>query len=421
MKKREFIKTLGLAGLSIPLGLEGITTPFTSENIFIDQSLSDEDFWAGIRKLYTLKQEYINLENGWYNILPQPIYDAHLENIKSLNTEGSYYMRTKMTNDRMQTRKLLSAYLNCNQDEIIITRNTTESMNTIISGIDWKNGDEAIMAEHDYGAMLDMFKQISKRYGMTNKILQIPLLPESDEDIVSLYEKAITPKTKLIMICHIVNISGQILPVKKICDMAHKYGVKVLVDGAHAIAHIDFKINDLNCDYYASSLHKWMSVPLGAGLLYVKKENVAEIWPLNGESNYAVNDIMKLNHTGTAPIHVEMTIPNAIEFQNNLGIKRKEDRLRLLQNRWTSQVKDVNGIIINTPLSAERSCAIANVGIKDMKPSQLAEKLLKNHKIWTVAIDGGGVHGCRITPNIYNTLEEMDALANALKEIAAGK
>lgn len=410
-----------MAGLAIPLGLEGISSSISQEDFFTQQNLPDDDFWDGIRKLYILKNDYINLENGWYNVLPQNIMESHLKYIQELNLHGSYYMRTRMQNDRIAIRSQLATYLNISEDEIIITRNTTESMNTIISGIDWKSGDEAIMAEHDYGAMLDMFKQVSKRYGMINKILQIPLLPESDEDIISVYEKAITSKTKLIMVCHMVNTSGQILPVKKICDMAHRHGVKVLVDGAHAIAHFDFKISDLNCDYYASSLHKWMCVPLGAGMLYVKKENIAEIWPINGESNYADNDIMKLNHTGTAPIHVEMTINEAIQFQNKIGIKRKEDRLRLLQNRWTNQVKDINGIILNTPLSADRSCAIANVGIKDIKPSELAEKLLKKYKIWTVAIDGGGVHGCRITPNIYNTLEEMDALAKALKEIAAGK
>jgi len=220
------------------------------------------------------------------------------------------------------------------------------------------------------------------------------------------------------MLSHMINITGQILPVKKICDMAHSKGVKVIVDGAHAIAHIEFKISDLNCDYYASSLHKWLSVPLGAGLLYVQKNNIEELWPLFGENDYPNNDIRKLNHTGTHPMHTELTIPFAINFYITIGAKRKEERLRYLQNYWTNKIKNNPNIILNTPLDSQRSCAIANVGIKNMKPSIMAETLLKKYKIWTVAIDYANVHGCRITPNVYTTTQELDEFVNALKEMS---
>ena len=221
------------------------------------------------------------------------------------------------------------------------------------------------------------------------------------------------------MLSHMINITGQILPVKKICAMAHAKGVKVLVDGAHAIAHFEFKISELNCDYYASSLHKWLSVPLGAGLLYVQKNNIETLWPLFGENSYPSSDIRKLNHTGTHPMHTELTIPFAIKFYENLGAQRKEMRLRYLQQYWTTKIMDHPNIIINTPLQPERSCAIANVGIKNMKPALMAETLLKKYHIWTVAIDSTAVQGCRITPNIYTLTKELDQLVIALKEMSS--
>jgi selenocysteine lyase/cysteine desulfurase len=416
MHKRDFLKSMAFTGLAIPLGFEKLFSAHadgTSELL-----AADDDIWAGLRNQYQLKPDYINLENGYYNLMPKPILDACIKQLEQLNYEASFYKRTKMTDDKMMVRETLAQFLGCEKEEVIITRNTTESMDTVICGIDWKAGDEAIMAEQDYGAMLDMFKQQAKRYGMVNKIISIPNHPKSDEEIVALYENAITKNTKLMMISHMINITGQILPVKKICDMAHTKGVRVLVDGAHAIAHFEFKISDLNCDYYASSLHKWLSVPLGAGLLYVQKKNIEGLWPLFGEQGYASNDIRKLNHTGTHPMHTELTIPFAINFYQNIGAKRKEERLQYLKQYWTNKVASNPNIILNTPLDANRSCAIANVGIKNMSPALMAETLLKKYKIWTVAISYANVHGCRITPNVYNTTNELDQLVNALNEMS---
>ncbi len=300
MEKREFIKTLTLAGFSLPLSgssLEDLLHAYEQHDASV--LASDDDFWTSIRGEYNLKPDYINLENGYYSMMPKPTLDAYVTEIREMNLQASYYMRTRQMDDKMEVRQVMASFLNCPVEEVIITRNTTESMNTVICGFDWKPGDEAIMAAQDYGSMLDMFKQQAKRYGMVNKVISIPNHPKSDEELVALYEKEITPKTRLMMICHMINITGQILPVKKICDMAHRHGVKVIVDGAHALAHIDFNINDLGCDYYASSLHKWMSVPLGAGLLYVKKENIASLWPLFADYSFAENDIRKLNHSLT--------------------------------------------------------------------------------------------------------------------------
>jgi selenocysteine lyase/cysteine desulfurase len=214
-----------------------------------------------------------------------------------------------------------------------------------------------------------------------------------------------------------INITGQILPIRKICDMAHSKGVQVMVDGAHAFAHFEFTIPELNCDYYGSSLHKWLSVPLGAGILYVKKENIGKVWPLLAAGEKDHDDISRLNHLGTHPVHTDLAITDALDFYNMIGAKRKEERLRYLQHYWTDKVRNMSHIIINTPDDPGRSCGIANVGINGMKPKVLADILMKKYSIFTVAIDGAGVHGCRITPNVYTTPEELDFFIKALKEL----
>jgi len=414
--KRNFLKSLLLTA-SLPLTIKAKNIMEELPNEWIKEGT--DDYWQTIRSDYKLKPDYINLENGYYSILAQPVLEAYLKDLQMVNMEGSYYMRTVQYENKQKSKERLAELLGCNAEELIITRNTTESLDTIISGIDWKPGDEAIMAEQDYGSMLDMFKQQANRFGMVNKLISLPLNPINDEEIIKLYENAITSKTKLIMICHMINITGQILPVKKICDMAHSKGVEVMVDGAHAVSHIDFKISELNCDYYGSSLHKWLGVPLGVGILYVRKEKIKTIWPLFGEYGFKEEDIKKLNHTGTISVASDIAINHAIDYQKNIGIKRKEERLRFLQNYWTSKIKNVKKIILNTPLDPQRSCAIANVGIEGIKPAELAKILLQKYKIWTVAIDSSNVHGVRITPQLYTTTNELDKFVNALKEIAA--
>ena len=376
MDKRSFLKKaslFGVAGFTKVSHLDNWLNHY--EHTDSDQLASDETFWAGIRKEYRLKPDYINLENGYYCFLPQQTLEKYITHIREVNFQGSYYMRTVQTDNKKKMAAKLAEVAGCTTDELIITRNTTESLDTIISGFNWKADDEAVMALQDYGAMLDMFKQVAKRYGVINKIISIPNHPQSDEEIVSLYANAITSKTKLLMVCHMINITGQILPVRKICEMAHSKGVKVLVDGAHAFAHIQFKIPDLQCDFYGASLHKWLSVPLGAGLLYVKKENISGVWPLLAESGRELNDISRLNHTGTHPVHTDLAIADAIDYYLKIGAKRKEDRLRYLQTYWTSKVRDLPGIIVNTAKEASRSCGIANVGIQDLSPAKLAETL----------------------------------------------
>ena len=419
MQKRQFIKDLVLTGIAMPLGLGGMAKAFANHEAKTPLALAEDNaFWEQIRQQYILKPDYINLENGYYNFLPQPILNKYIEHIKEINYQGSYYMRTVQWENKQKSVIALAEIAGCSPDELIITRNTTESLDTIIGGIHWQAGDEAIMAEQDYGAMLDMFKLVSERHGVVNKIISVPNHPKDDAEIVALYKNAITPKTKVILVSHMINITGQILPIKKISEMAHQYGVQVMVDGAHAFAHIQFSITDLGCDYYAASLHKWLSVPLGAGILFAKKEHIKNIWPLFGDNEKDANKIKRINHTGTHPVHTDITIPDSIAYYQMIGPAKKEARLRYLQQYWTSKVKDIPNIVLNTPTTPDRSCAISNVGIKNMKPAILAEQLMKEHKIFTVAIDYANVQGCRITPNLYTTTKELDVFVAALNTLS---
>jgi selenocysteine lyase/cysteine desulfurase len=435
MDKRTFLKNATLSSIFLPGTIKSIAASAGAGDVLqpLAQRIApwqsvpaadlaaNETFWTGIRAGYKLKPDYINLENGYYNIQPQEILQAFLRHVQDVNLEGAYYMRTVQFERKKAIAARLAALGGCAPEELIITRNTTESLDMIIGGYPWKQGDEAVMAQQDYGAMLAMFKQAEKQHGVVSKIISVPNDPASDEEIVNVYEQAITPRTRLLMVCHMVNITGQILPIRKICDMAHARGVEVMVDGAHAHAHIRYTIPELDCDYYGASLHKWLSAPLGAGILYVKKEHTEKIWPLLADPAESTTGIDRLNHTGTLPVHTDLAIGDALDYYNTLGAERKETRLRYLQQHWTTQVRDIPNIVVNTPRDPARSCAIANVGVRGIKPADLAARLLDRYKIYTVAIDSpaAGVQGCRITPNVYTMTSELDSLVAALKEMAA--
>ena len=418
MKKRTFIKSFGAFSLIPFFNIPSEVFDETSSIDSLKKISEEKELWETVRSHYKLNPDYINLESGFYNIIPSPTLNSFIDHVKRINYEGSFYMRNYLEKDKEEITNSLATLVGCKKDELIITRNTTESLDLIISGFPWMKDDEAIYADQDYGSMKQMFKQVSKRHGVVNKVISIPNHPKSDEEIVSLYENQISNKTRLIMVPHMVNITGQILPVKKICEMAHNNGIEVMVDGAHCIGHFNFKISELGCDYYGSSLHKWLAAPLGSGILYVNKKRISKIWPLIASYVEDKNDIKRLNHIGTHPVHNDLSILNAINYLNWIELKRKEERLRFLQNYLTSALRNKSNIIINTPIESFRSCGISNVGVKGLSPSDLAKKLMLDFKIFTVAIDYANVKGCRITPNVFNTLNDLDQLIGALNKIS---
>ena len=417
MDKRNFIKTLGALSVSSLVSASELTK-IKSVSHSLPKTRSDEELWATIRSHYTLKDDYINLESGYYSIIPNPVLEHFIKHVRHVNIEGSYYMRNDLKKNKDRVISELANLVGSTSDQIAITRNTTESLDLVISGFQWKKGDEAIFAKQDYGSMKEMFEQISSRYGVKNKIVSVPNHPKNDEEIVSIYENQITDKTKLIMVCHMINITGQILPIKKICEMAHRYGVEVMVDGAHCVGHFDFSIDDFNCDYYGSSLHKWLATPLGAGLLYVNRNNTHKIWPLLANGNTNKNDINRLNHIGTHPVHTDLAISNSIDYTNWIGMKKKEKRMRYLQRYWSDKLRTIKNVIVNTPEDLNRSCGIGNVGLSNMSPSAMSKVLFEKYKIFTVAIDYANVKGCRISPNIFTTTNELDQFVIAVQEMA---
>ena len=416
MRKREFVRTLGGASLALLFGEDAWARYAAMPP---QQAAQDEAFWARIRRQFLLTPEYINLENGYYLMQAQPVLEAFISRVRDVNRQASRYLRTRQFDDKAAVRDRLAALAGVPPQELIITRNTTESLDTVIGGFPWEAGDEAVMAAQDYGAMLDMFRLQARRHGIVNRVVSLPLDPRSDEEIVQLYEGAITPKTRLLMVCHMVNITGQILPVAKIAAMAHRHGVQVMVDGAHTFAQLDFAIPDLGGDYFAASLHKWLACPLGAGILHVRRERIAELWPTFADLSVADDDIRKLNHTGTHPVHTDLAINDAIDFHESIGIRRKEARLRFLQRYWTDQVRGARGITLNSPSDPARTGAIANVGVAGHEPAELMQTLFERYHIWTVAIDGAGVRGVRITPHLFTSTADLDALVRALRELAA--
>jgi selenocysteine lyase/cysteine desulfurase len=416
MNRRLFLGSLGASSIGSLVG----PAVWAEYHTLAPETLAqDETLWAALRTKYQIDPGFINLEHGYYSIQTKEVLDAFMAAVRHVNLLGSYYMRTSQAQDKLKVRAELAALAGCAPDELIITRNTTESLDTVIAGFDWKPGDEAVMAAQDYGAMLDQFALQARRFGLVNRIVSLPNHPRSDDEIVELYASAITPRTRLVLVSHVVNITGQILPVRKIVDMAHARNVRVAVDGAHAFAHLDFRIPDTGADFYAASLHKWLGAPLGAGLLYVRRERIADLRPLFADSNFADDDIRKLNHTGTHPVHTDLAIRQAITLHASLGAARKEARLRYLQRYWTTQVRSLRNVTLNTPAAAHRAAGIANFGIKGIAPMQLAEVLFDRYRIWTVGIERENVHGVRITPHLYTTPAELDVLMGAIRDLAA--
>ena len=425
--RRQFIRQFGsLAGISAGATIfnPSLASPLKDTiKLWQDQdpkSLArNEEFWYHVQKSYRQSPHFVNLESGYFSPQPTEVMEAQLKNIQMINEQPSFYYRNRQDEERLEVKKKLADLAGVSHEEIVITRNTTEALDTVILGMDLKAGDEALMTNQDYGSMLEAWEQRAERYGITNKVIDIPLTPKNKMEIVSAFEKAITPKTKVILVTHLINLTGQILPAREIADMAHDRGIEVIVDAAHSFAQLDYKIPDLDCDYYGTSLHKWLCCPVGVGMMYMKKEKIEKTWPLFGDSRIPKNDIRKFEHVGTRPVSTNLTISSAIEFHLNLGPKRKEERLRYLKDYWVSQVKDLPKVNINTPLGETQSCAIANFSVDGMTPNEIANFLFEKYKIFTVAINREAVQGVRVTPHLYTRLEQLDKFVKAIEEMAA--
>ena len=386
-----------------------------------EQAAADEDYWTVIQQAYTVNPNIINLNNGGVSPSPKVVQDA-LERYNRLSNEGpSYYMWRILDQGREPLREKLAELAGCDPNEIAVNRNATEALNTVIFGLNLKMGDEVIGTKQDYPNMINAWKQRATREGIIYTQINFNFPVEDDDTIVKAYEKAITPKTKLLHITHVINWVGQIMPVKKIAKMAHAKGIEVLVDGAHSFGLLDFKIPDLDADYFGTSLHKFLSAPIGSGMLWIKKDKIKNIWPLVCNDNPNSDDIRKFETIGTRSFPIEQAIGEAINFHNAIGPKRKQERIHYLKNYWAVAIKQNPKVKIHTSLNPKYSCAICGVSINGITPAELDTQLFNNYKIHAVGIVWENISCVRITPHVYTKLKDLDKLIQGINEIADKK
>jgi selenocysteine lyase/cysteine desulfurase len=390
-----------------------------AEGVSAEDLAGEEDFWYYIQQSFTAPTGLTNLNNGGVSPAPKTVADAMKRYYDMSNEAPSYFMWHILDRGREPLRRELARIGGCSAEEIAMNRNSSEGLETIIFGLQLKAGDEVVGSKQDYPNMINAYRQREIRDGIKMVWINLELPSENEDYIVSQYVKAFTPKTKLVHVTHVINWNGQILPVKKIAQEAHKRGIEVIVDGAHSFAHMDFKIPDLEADYYAASLHKWLYAPIGSGLLYVKKEKIKTVYPLfAAPDNPLKDDIRKFEHLGTRPFYIEQAIGKAIDFHDMIGPERKEKRLHYLKNYWMEKVQHIPKVTINTSLNPKWGCAIGSVRVEGRPMLEMDYYLFNKYRLHTVGIDWENIHGVRITPNVYTTIQNLDVLVEGITAFA---
>ena len=413
---------LGLAALSVPaIGALAKEIEAATRNIIHlspEQVAMDEDYWSIIQNSFTVTRGIVNLNNGGVSPSPRIVTEALVRYIWQQEDATAYTMWQILEPQSETIRTGLAEMFGCDREEIAITRNASESLEICLMGMDFKPGDEILSTTQDYPRMLTTLRQRERREGLVLKLVQIPIPPKDVSEITAAFERGITSRTKLILVSHQVNITGQITPVKAICDMARAKGIETIVDGAHSFAQFDFKQKNLGCDYFGTSLHKWLYAPKGSGLLYVKRDKIEKLWPLMAAESKQVSDIRKFEEVGTHSAAPRLAIGEAMLFHNAMGGKRKEARLRYLSRYWMNRLKDVPKIRFNTSFDPNQSCAIANVAIDGIDPTAIGKYLFAKHYVFTTPIVHDEFKGIRITPNVYTTLNELDRFCDLMEKIA---
>jgi selenocysteine lyase/cysteine desulfurase len=421
---RQFGATLGAASLGTTL-FPALAFGESLEDFdfmnFPPPEIPDDDFWAWVQQNYTVSPNIINLNNGGVSPSPKPVQDTFERYNRYCNEAPSYYMWRILNQGREALRADLAALAGCEPGEITINRNTTEAMDIIMYGLNLQKGDEVVLTRQDYPNVINLWKMLEQRDGIVLKWINLELPMEDEEALAQAYINEFTGKTKVVNVTHINNWIGQIVTVKKIAAEAHNRGIDVLVDGAHSFALLDFKIPDLDCDYFATSLHKWMGAPFGSGLLYVKKDKISGIRPLYPGDNPFSDEIQKFEAMGTRSFASEMAIGSALDFHLAIGSKRKEDRLRYLKNYWMEKVMDIPGVHLHTSFKPEYSCVIGLFSIDGYEPPEIDTYLFDKHKIHTVSIVWENISGVRVTPNVYTLERDLDKLVKAISELASKK
>ncbi|MBB3222352.1 aminotransferase class V-fold PLP-dependent enzyme [Pseudoduganella umbonata] len=378
----------------------------------------DEPGWNVIRRQYTPSPDFINLENGYFGAPAIPVQAALRRYQEQVDRENSYFLRVRFPERLERVMAALAAFTGAGRDELLITRNAMESLNILIQGYPFVAGDAVLLAQHDYDSPIDTFGMVRERKGLELAAVDIPLDPDSDEEIVALYERAITPRTRLVLVTHVVHRTGQVMPVAKIAAMARGRGVDVIADAAHSLAHLDYKVPELGVQFAAFNLHKWVGAPLGTGLLYIARDRIADIAALYGDVGHAPGDIGRLGHFSAVPPAPILAIEDALRFHGSIGTRNKEERLRYLARYWMERVRDVPGVRLYTPRDPRRHGALASFGIAGIAAREVAQRLMDDYRIFTV-VRGIGAEECvRVTPHLYTSLDDLDALVVAIRALA---
>ncbi|HEY1946067.1 MAG TPA: aminotransferase class V-fold PLP-dependent enzyme [Bryobacteraceae bacterium] len=383
-----------------------------------DTVARDEDFWFNVRHAFTVDRNMINLNNGGVSPSPKIVMDTEIRYLEVENLNPSYYMWNVLDPGVETVRRRLARSFGCDTEEIAITRNASESLQIVQLGMNLKAGDEVLTTNQDYPRMIATWQQRERRDGIVLKQITFPVPPPSLDYLAKRIEENITPKTKVIHICHITNRTGQIFPVKAICQMARARGIEVVVDGAHAFGQFPFTRDELDCDYYGTSLHKWILAPIGTGMLYVRKNKIRDIWPMMAAPDAMRDNIRKFEEIGTHPASQRNAVTEALNFSESIGLERKAERLRYLRHRWSNQLRQLPGVKILNSEDPEQSCGIGFISIDGFDAPKLSAYLWAKHRVWTVGIvTPGEYQGLRITPNVYTTLEEIDTFTEVMTKV----
>ena len=419
--RRTFLSGMAMTGLAAqPVFRErAIASLFRANAIAGDRSpvsvASDESYWAEIQRAFDADRTMINLNNGGISPTPSHVLEAMIRDLRFTNELPVEHMWRVLEPRIESVRRDLAREFGCDPEEMAITRNASESNEIMILGLDLARGDEVVISNQNYGRMITTWQQRERREGIVLKQVSFRVPPPSDDHVVEQFRAAITPRTRIIELTHITNLTGQILPVKRIVDLARPLGIQVLVDGAHAFAHFPFRRDDLGCDYYGTSLHKWLLAPIGTGFLYVKKERQKKLWPLMAAAKEQDDNIRKYEEIGTHPAANHNAISAALAFHRGIGAERKVARLRYLRDRWAKRLlAESSRVAVLTPLDNRQSGAIALVNVAGLDTVKLVEWLLSRHRIVSTPIVHPEFNGVRVTPNVYTTIDEIDVFGDKM-------
>jgi isopenicillin-N epimerase len=426
LDRRRFLssvgKGLGLAALSssaVAALLKDVHAAAKRvAHLSAEDAARDESFWFDIQQAFSVTRGIVNLNNGGVSPSPRIVTEALVRYLWQQEDATAYTMWQILEPQSETIRTGLAEAFGCDREEVAITRNTSDSLEAVLFGLDLRAGDEVLTTTQDYPRMLTTLRQRERRDRVVLKTVRIPVPPKDPSEITAAYEAGLTPRTRLVLVSHMINLTGQITPVRDICEMARRRGAESVVDGAHSFAQFPFKRDDIACDYFGTSLHKWLHAPKGTGMLYVRRDKITKVWPLMAAEKSQDNDIRKFEETGTRSAAQRLAIGEALLFQQGVGPERKEARLRLLARHWMNQLKGEPNVRFNTSFDDRQSCALANVHVEGTEPGALCDYLMSRHKIFATPIVHDEFKGVRVTPSVYTTLKELDRFCEVLTGIA---